>query len=288
LINTTMSPGEYATCLAKGIVRLGGTPALTVTADVIEGTVAADRTAANIVLRVLADLGITDIDSSSFAALDTFNPAEIGVYVTAETTALDVIGQVLDSIGASIVPTTQGQFQVIGLAAPLSAQVVGTITQRDIVSGATFAFGVGGEQEGVPVWSVSLNYERNYSPMSDGQIAGVVTLPERLRLSTATKQEVAQNAAIKIAHPLAQQIAVDSLLSNQVDAQIEAARRLALYGVKRDRFILPVAYDKGKYELGDVVTVKLDRFGYKAGKPMMVVGRTDDFTKRLITLTVWG
>ena len=290
LINVTLDPGEYATCLNQGIARLGGTPALGVTADVIEGVNSSDRTVGQIALRLLGDMGIDDddIDLESFFDLDAFNDAEVGVYVTGETSTLDIIGQVLESIGAAIVPTTQGQFQVIGLSAPLASQVSGEITIRDIVDGATFAFGVGGEQEGVPVWSVALNYGRNYSPMSDGQIAGVVSLTDRLRLSTATMQEVAKDQTIKTAHPLSQQLTVDSLLSSQTDAQAEAARRLALYGVRRDRFILPVAYDKGKYELGDVVSVKLPRFGYRAGRPMMVVGRTDDFTKRLITLTVWG
>jgi hypothetical protein len=291
LINASLSPGQFATCLDKGIARVGGTPAYTITADVVEGATASERTASSIVGRMLDVVGIpaADRDAASFAALDGFNAAECGIYLDADTTALDAIGIVLDSVGAAIAPTAQGVYQVLGLDAPDGAPA-GTLTERDLVQGgsATLGIGPGEGSAGVPAWSVEVSYGRVYQTMTSGDLAGVVDLDRKTYLATGTRKAVAQDATIQTRHPLATSLQVDSLLANQADAQAEAARRLALYGTRRDLLTFPVAAERGDYELGEVVAVQMQRFGYGGAKLFRVVGREDDFSKRLIVLTLWG
>lgn len=291
LINASLAPGQFATCLNKGIARLGGTPAFTVTADVVEGATLSDRSAARIASRMLDLAGIAagDRDAASFDGLHAARPAECGIYLDSDTTVLDAIGVVLDSIGAAIAPTAQGIYQVLGVDTP-SGSPAGVLTERDLVPGGSASLGIGPGQEGagVPAWSVEVSYGRVYQTLSSGDVAGVVDLDRKTYLATGTRKAVAQDPTIKTAHPLAVSLEVDSLLASQADAQAEAARRLALYGTRRDLLSFPVDYDRGGYEIGDVVTVQLQRFGFGGGKLFRVVGREDDFTKRQIVLTLWG
>lgn len=291
LLNATLVPGEYATCLAKGIARLGGSPAFTVTADVVEGATLADRSAARVAARMLDALGIaaTDRDAASFDAAHAFNPAEVGIFLDGDTTGVEAIGQALDSIGAALVPSAQGVFQAIGLDEPGGAPA-GTLTERDLVQGGSTALGVspGQENESVPAWSVEVAYGRVYQTLTAGQVAGSLDLDRKTYLAEGSRKATTQDSSVKARHPLATELKVDSVLVNAADAQAEAARRLALYSVRRDRLSWPVSIDRAPYDLGQVVTVDVRRFGYAGGKPFRVIGREDDFSKRLATLTLWG
>jgi hypothetical protein len=214
LINADLAPGEFATCLDKGIARLGGTPAYAVTADVVEGATLSERSAARIASRMLDAVGIAaaDRDAASFDALHAFNPAEVGIYLDADTTALDALGAVLDSIGAALAPTAQGVYQVLGLDAP-SGVPLGELTERDLVQGGSASLGIGpGEDSaGVPAWSVE-------SPMG-GFIRRSVRAMWPASL-TSTARPISPQAPgkpsrrmprSKTRHPLAVSLQVDSL-----------------------------------------------------------------------------
>lgn len=287
LLAATVAPGEYATCLVFGLFRLGGTPALTVTADVTED--AGDISAAGIVSRILDAIGISlsDRDAASFTALAAFNSAPIGLYVDAETTALDLIGQVLGSIGAAIVSSADGLFQVFGLPPPVGS-LPPELTLRDLAQGGTFAFGIGPDAAGVPAWNVTLNYGKVWTTMNEGQINGVVDLARRTYLGSQWRQASAQNSTVKIKNPLASQLTIDTLLTSQGDAETEANRLLGLYSVRRDLISFPTAIDRAPYELGDRVTVTMPRFGYDSGKVVFVVGKHIDADKGTVTLDLWG
>lgn len=101
LIAADLPRASWATCLAEGYFRLGSPPVGLVTADVTVGATAADRTAAQAALHLLDRAGIPpeDIDAASFAALDALNAAEIGLWVADDRTALDVLTEVLGSVG---------------------------------------------------------------------------------------------------------------------------------------------------------------------------------------------
>jgi hypothetical protein len=322
MLADTVAPGHYDTCKALGLFRLGGTPALTVTADVAED--AADLSAAGVVSRILDAIGISssDRDADSFTALATFNSADIELFVDAETTALDLIGQVLGSIGAAIVSSADGLFQVFGLPAPVdslpadvtpwvlvsgawddaedwrddfpwrdsapTSGTIGELTLRDLAEGGTFSFGIGPDSAGVPAWSTVLNYGRVWSTMTEGQLAGVVDVARRTYLASQWRQAKAEDTTVRIKNPLASQISIDTLLVSQADAEAEATRQLGLYSVRRDLISFPTSIDRAPYELCDVVTVTIPRFGYDDGKLMLVVGKHVDADKRVVTLDLWG
>lgn len=291
LVAATLTPGSYATCRSAGLFRLGGAAAFTVTADVVEGATSADRSAARVVGRMLDLLGpaAAERDAASFAGVHDFNSAEVGIFVASDATALDLIGQVLNSVGAGLLPGAAGTLELFAFDAPAGAPIA-TYSLRDLVSdSASLALvgGPSGDGEGIPAWSVVLNHSRVWQVMSGGDLAGSVTPERRNYLASAVRQASAQATGTKTAHLLASEITIDSLLVSQAAAQAEAARRLGLYGVRRDRWAFPVPIERAA-PIGAVVRLQMRRFGYDGGRLFRVIGRTDDFSERTATLTLWG
>lgn len=292
LLASSPQPGYYATCKSAGLIKLGGSPVFEITADVVEGATLADRSAAKVARRILnlvTALGLT-IDEASFSALHDFNPAEVGVYVDSDATALTILGNVLQSIGAAVIPTDDGSLKAVQIT--LSGTSIGTVTLRHLIGAGSFILSKGPstEGDGIPAWSIVLNWGRVYQTMDSGQLAGAVTLSRQTFLATATRQAKAQDATMQNAHPSAAEITIDTLLTTQADAVAEATRRLALHSVRRDypTITVPRNIFVDSAELGSIVTVDIPRFGFDGGKDFCIVGRVDDFTKRTIELTLWG
>lgn len=280
-------PGRYLTCLAAGLYRLGGSPAFAVTADVAERASPADGSAARVAARMLDRLGAT-YDTASFASLHAANPAPVGIFVDTDANADTLIAQVLASIGAALVPTDLGVLQAVRLETPIGDPVA-TITLRDIGADGELALASGPDSAGVPAWSVALTWGRVWQTISAEDAARADVTPERgAFLQVATRTATASDPAVKTAHPLAATVSLDTLLTQRVDAEAEAARLLALHSFRRDRLTLTVPDRRGRLDLGAVVAVRLPRFGFDAGKLFRVVARQDDFGKRTVRLGLWG
>lgn len=291
LLAATIPAGSYRTCLALGIFRLGATPVFAITADAIEGSTLALRSAASVTERMLAFLGVSSalIDAASFTTLHAFNSAEVGIYIDSDTNADDLIAEVLDSIGGTLIPTSDGMLRVFPVSVP-SGTPVATLEIRDISEDASFSLGQGVGSEGIPAWSVVVNYGRVYVPMGASEIAGSTTSARAAFLASEYRSSVASSASVQTAHPLSPTLTFNTLLTQAADATAEAARRLAMYSVRRDSITLSIPVDRGRYDLGAVLRIDVDgRFGFGvSGKLFRVVGRTDDFTNRQNEYELWG
>jgi hypothetical protein len=303
LIAAPLAGGRCATCLAQGIARLGDRPNKAVTANVTEGATASLRSAARVSQRMLALMtGIpsADIDTSTFDALHAFNPAEVGIYINDERTALDALGKVLESPGAAILPNDVGTFQAVWIDDPALGASVKTFTLRDCLNtGATFQLfqGPTSEGDGVPAYSVALTWGKVWRPMSAGDLAGDPTSPtdvvggaaRREFLGLASHPSQIDDASVRIAHLFAAQLTGDTLFVNKADADTETLRRLNLNKVRRDRIVWPVPLDDAAgIQIGNVLTIDIPRFGYDGGRKMRVTGRAPGFTKRIMSLSLWG
>lgn len=303
LIAIPLVSGQYATCLAQGIARLGGLPIKTITANVTEGATTSLRSAARVSQRMLALMTAipnADIDSSTFDALHAFNPAEVGTYINDERTALDALNKVLESPGAAILPNDVGMFQAVWIDDPALGTSVATYTLRDCLNTrASFQLfqGPTSEGDGVPAYSVALTWGKVWRTMTVGDLAGDPTSPtdpvggsaRRDFLSLASHPSQIDDTSIKAAHLFAAQLAGDTLFANKADADAETLRRLNLNKVRRDRIVWPVPLDDAAgIQIGNVVTIDIPRFGYDGGKKMRVTGRNPDFTRRIMSLSLWG
>jgi hypothetical protein len=272
-------------------VRFGATPAFEVTGDVVQQV----GSASQVVQSVLNQAGITDIDQTSFADFHTFNPAPVGIYIDQDTTIIDIVSKIADSVGGGVISNTAGEFAAIWLEEPEAGEV--DLTLRDLLSEVSMQIFAGptNDAQGIPAWKVIVYWGKVWKTQSAGDLAALITDNDQVRkqfLATQWRQAGAADATIKDQHLQAVTMSFETMLVNFADASAEAHRRLALYSTRRDRISFPVSFAQdhsiGDVDLGDSVTVTMPRFGYDNGKNFRVIGRKDDFKTKIRTLNLWG
>lgn len=307
LFDAIIAPGHYVTCADLGLVRLGSPAQGAVTADVIEGVNAADRTAAQIAQRMLqwfnamygTSLALT---TSEVTALDALNSAQCGLIVRDTESAFDAIMRVLSSIGAWMLPQSNSATMFdVGRLDLASGTAVASYDFDDAINGSPQRVESGDDGKGVPAWKVIVKYDSLAVVQTSSDLFGVVVENDPVRaqyLATEWRQASAENGDILVQWPNAPTITVETRLVSQVDAQAEANRLLDLYGTARDiwRITVPMsdifADDPG---VGEVVelTSRGGRMGLGPesgeGQLFRCIGRADDFDAvPLLTLTLYG
>ncbi|MDP4024464.1 hypothetical protein Q8W71_17705 [Methylobacterium sp. NEAU 140] len=298
LTGATLSAGQYATCLALGLIRLGGTPALVVTADV-QATGARD--AASLARQVLLDFGIAagDIDAASIAALTALNGASCGLYVGDDRTALAAISSLLASVGGWIVPNGLGAFTFGRLDAPSGAPAAAFLEWQ--CRGEIKRVAPSEANGAVPAYRVTVRYGQLATVLSEDQLAGSVTGARRAALQQQWISAKVEDTSVQAVHLLARELTFDTCLTEAADAAAEAARLLAIYRVRRDVWTFRVSVIGPSYRPtqgaadvfapslrpGAVVTLTLGRF-LTAPKALVIIGRVDDAVADAIEFSAWG
>ena len=298
LTAATLVPSQYATCLALGLFRLGGSPVFPLTADVVA---AGPVNAADIAREMLLDFGLTadDLDGPSFDALAAAAPASCGISVSGDTTAISAVGQVLASVGGWIISDNEGLFTVGRLDLPQGPPIAafqewqcrGNI-ERQAPSDST---------SGIPAYRATVRYGQLGQTQGDGDLAGAVPPTVRADLALEWRSAMAESMAIKERHLLATEITVDTCLADGFDAQVEAARLLAIYGTRRDIWRIKVDMTALDYRfdddggdpftmaigLGSVVRLSASRF-LTPYRDLVVIGRVEDCVNNRIQFDLWG
>jgi hypothetical protein len=88
---------------------------------------------------------------------------------------------------------------------------------------------------------------------------------------------------------LADESKADVLINGISQAAAEAARRLALFSVRRDyvNATVPLAPFMA-LDLGSVISLQTTRLGYGAGKLFTVTGISIDYQRNTLDLTLFG
>lgn len=288
----TVTEGTYHTCLSLGLYRLGVTPIGPVTADVRGDNSGGyvNRVGA-IVQRMLVNqcgVSLSDIDTATFTTLDALAPYEVGIHVSGEQTRLSVIDQLLVSVGAWLVPTRLGTWTIGRLVAP-TGTAAATFTSDQIYKLTKRP--TGDDARGVPIKQVVLRYRKNWQQFRAADISGAVSSERKLILENEWRTTTADDPSVVVKHLQAEKLERDCLFVNKADADAEAARLLALHGVRRDLLdgeLAPVA-SAVALEIGTVVTLATSLLGYDAGRKVVVVGlQTDGGGTEKITPQFWG
>lgn len=262
----------------QGYLRLGDSPAGTITVDAST----ANAGAGSVMQQVVADANSGyELHPADVAPLNALGAVRL--WVSDETTT----AQLLDSVAVSV-----GGYWRINAAGELRASLWGSPGEPDthlydhqMISVTRSATGGGGN--GLPVWRVTLRADRLEVTQQD--VAGSVPAERRARLSSEYRSAIAKSDAVRGRHPLADELRIDSRLSDLGAAQDRANAILALLGSRRD--IVEVVAMLGEAEpasIGATVRVITPRLGYSLGRDMRVIGRTFDAARRRITLNLWG
>lgn len=305
LFSASIQPGFYVTCFNLGLFRLGSSAIGAVTADVVEGSTAASRSAAQIATRMLAwfanNYDVTlNLASVDVAALDALNHAQCGIIVKDTETGLAAIMRVLNSVGAWMLPESDSTTLFnIGRLDPPSGTAVASYALEDCME-TPERVESGDDNKGVPAWKVIVKYDQLDVVQNASDLFGVVTENDPVRvayLALEFRQASAEDDSILDQWPNAPTLEVTTRLVSQADAQAEANRLLALHSTKRDiwRITVPMsddpADDPGIGEVAEL-TSRYGRmgFGLEPGQGLThrVIGRIDDFDDvPFLVLTLW-
>ncbi|WP_294640132.1 hypothetical protein [uncultured Aureimonas sp.] len=289
LKGAVMTGGQYATCLALGLLRTYTRPAGTLTLDAAEGATLADRSVARNVARVLDGLAV--VDAGSIDALHAEAPAEAGFWTgTADVSPLRIASALLESIGGWLVPDRFGTFRVGRLRLPSGEGVVRITTDFLLGGDSLFRNATADEGAGVPARSVTVRYGRAWTTYSEADLKDVasddVYRAFAIQEFRQIKLPVEANTTL---HPKGPDLTKDTCLVLEADAKAEAERWRAIEGDRRDLFVLDCwGDDVAAVDLDDVITLEVDRFGMGGGRPLRVIGLTESRLNNHTEIEAWG
>ena len=298
---TDLGDGTFTVAaLPNGRITVDGTGAIGT-----DGT--ALKRAADIIRYLAVDVGpLTDddLDIDSFVTLNAVCPQTLGYYSNAVgTNSIDAIDLVCATVGAFSAVTRDGKFYVKRF--DFDGYPVMTLADdRDIVLG-----GLRLDKVLPPVRDIRIAGCRNFSPSTytvGGSGSGVSetqtnTYSNSHKFWCRAKNASATQAAVPMPRVLYRRSgggapvvsnttsddgAYQSLFVDQADAQMEAQRRMRLWGFQRYLFSVACNVRPMALKLGDVVTLQHRRYGLSAGRNGVVVGIDERFGQRQATLSV--
>lgn len=278
--------GHYRTCLALGLVMLGETPVKTVTADVVEGTNPADRTAAQIALRMLQQFGVelADISAGSFDDLDSKNDAVCYAFVADDRTALSEVTAVLNSIGGRLLPNRNDLFEVTRFEEPVASPTLDFNLDDKAIAFERL-------EGSAPTWQVELLWGRVHVRQQEGDLLGAVSEERRGYLGQEIRSALKTAAAVRDKHLEAGTIRYETRLAHRDDAEAEATRILDLMKVERAEYRLrmPLEYGWAASIGGSIVLRHPNRLGLSGGQAFAVLERSDIYASEQVGFDrVWG
>jgi hypothetical protein len=212
-----------------------------------------------------------------------------GVFITEEMTLLDAMNTVLASAGAFVYAypsaNASGEYMVDRL--DLTQTVPVFTFDADCVM-AIEQDAPEDSARGLPAWRVNLSYRRNWTPMSDADLAGGITVADRAWLANEWRTVVSEDSAVKTQYPNSPELNRSTLLTDATHAATEATRVRDIYKVRRTvhRVTVPLSLCDG-LRLADLVNVTYPRFGLDAGVNFWVIGMQQNLQDETMQLTLW-
>jgi len=265
---STFELDEFAKDLTAGTFYLLASPAGTVTADVQGSTLFGSWSgaAANIVRYIVQTYGGFDssrINLTSIDALNALNNSAVGFYAALEpSNVLDVLDALVDSVGGWFAFDRDGLFTVGRFAAPEGDASLIELDEHDIVRGSASR-----QRFGDVLYRVTVGYRPNWTVQNEGELAGSV--PVDVRANYTLPQRVTnavESTPVQQKHTLAKEQRFDTLLYDESAADSERNRRFSLYSKLRNVYTFTAKLRPYEVELGNVLTVEMERLNLAGGR----------------------
>lgn len=219
-----------------------------------------------------------DIDTDSFAALDTANSAPTGVYVKDRTDILSVLDEIANSVGAFYGFDRSGKLNV--------GRVELATGTPDLALDSTNIIEIERLPTSIPTSDIVLKYKRNYRRFDEDTLAS--NADDRDFAIRESAQVEDSDAAVAAIYPNAAVLEVDTRLVDSADATTEAARLLTLYGTQRDVYRVRVKTQPFTLKLNNIVEITFSRYDLGAGKKFRVISLAEDAAINEVELELWG
>ena len=290
LIAATIPSGQYATCLAEGLLRINFLLDGQVTCDVEGDKTGAVfvSTKADIIRRIVGTAtSLVDPDDlylPSFTALNVAQAASIGYWVDHNDSS--TVAQALSNIigfAGWIGFRRAGTFEVVQFTAPagppalyLDRSHIRDIKREVLPSNLTPA-----------PWRWRVGWSKNWTVQTD--LAGAVSDSRRAFLAEQYRFAVSENSAIKIDHPFSREHdEIEAHYLNESDAQAEADRLLALFRGSRALYRITLDTQPFSLNVGEVVNVTFPRFDLTLGRNLRAVEINENAQTDSIEIVGYG
>lgn len=221
----------------------------------------------------------TDIDTAQIDAFTAAHPQRVGVYLSSRANLLDVMQQLASSVGAQVVFTLEGKLQLKKVGLPAGGGAV-QITSAEILNNTLAVSQIPDLQP-----AVRLAYCKNYTVQA-GLQTGLPPEHAELYGQEWLIVQVSDPTTADLWRRDTSPDEVQTLLQVRAEAEAEANRRLALWGVRRKVFKLDAVPSMLSVSLGDPVTIKHRRFGLSSGTTGQVIGKKSDWLGQKVTFEV--
>lgn len=292
LVAASLTNGEFATCNALGIFRLGGDPTHPVRVegqgDALGGVYAETR--GQIVRRIATTRGMLpildpgEIDTDSFDALDIVQPAECGWNFNSAVNGGEALDAIMQGVAGWWDIGLDGRLKVQQLEEPAE-------TADMVIDCATAALAgkPSREEDAPPRAKTRVVWQFNYAVQDRSQLGEGAT-PEDLQLyGEPARYGEREQSGVRTLYPMAREPVIASNYRYESDADDEAAREQALFRVKRERWFFPVHIDPFADVRGITVEVRnWNRYGFGASRKMRCIGITTGVDGITATLVLWG
>lgn len=301
----TVIQGEYATCLAESLIKLGGSDPKNLTGAVsldvtIEATLS-DRYIGSQIEAILLAKGVPAgrINSADITAINAALPYEVQVVVQDES-ARQALDELMKSglICGWVDGSDQYRFAKIE---PLDAQVP-VATFKRLKLGETLPADAGdlialkgvltgNSDKDVPLHAVKVGYARNWLVQSAGSIADAVPADEAAQLLEEFRfTDEATDAGTLAKYPKAGSLEHQTLLIDEADAEAIRDDLLALLGEYRLTLEVQVKLDAelaAALSVGKIVKLQLPLFGMESGRLAQVMEYSLESIRSTATLKLW-
>lgn len=290
LVAASLSNGQFATCNALGIFRLGGTPEFGVRVDGEGDNYGGyTETMAGICRRLATTIGALalrdsdDLDLSSFSALATAQPAQVGFWWGDATSIGAALDEVLEGCCGFWWVDLAGKLNVTQLEMPAAvADIVLDLNKADPLTFPQMAASL------VPRVITRVGYQRNYGPQVVGDLAGVVAADQRLFGDEWRYAQVTTESA-RTVNPTAREVFVPAGYALAASALAEAARQQAMFSQPVYRWRIDAAVDPFATLINKTIEVRnWNRYGFGASRFFRCIRSASGRAGVSTTLDLWG
>lgn len=216
---------------------------------------------------------------------------EVGYYSKSQETVLSVCEKLMASVGGFIRFDRSCVLQILVLEDP---ELISIGPLQDSVTlvdeDSMIEFGISLQDTEMPNHGITVGYRKNWTVQDKASLAGSVPVELGLGLAYSTDySKVSVNIPdVKPIYPTAKDTGViETLLYNKADAIVEMGRRKGIRSIKRFIYKVESTAIPFVINIGDVVEVQDERFGFNLGKRCILIGTKENLLLKQVDIEVW-
>jgi hypothetical protein len=253
------------------------------------------NTCGQVVKRVLAYFDPTIVvEHDDITLLDNLSADTVGIYVNSSETVGSLLTQLVTSVGAYAGIDNNNKFRLYYFG-----NLGGTVLHTLPSTTDTTKYGITSMEianatyngKALPVTTVKLGYDRNYSVMDKASLAGMVVEEYATRADWLSNEYRYASTTGFSPVATAQTLEYNTALTGQVAADYESSRIVDLLSPKRYvvtcQVSIPELILKTFLPCG-LLRIQYDRYSLTDDKVFVILGIEADYKWETATLTLWG